>query len=86
MVTADHARNAVLVGQIVRVTPGLFLFGLSGSAEDQQRNLRLLKELPWLEIPLTYRGNVPGILSIEKGAEGTKVIDEALAKWDKPVQ
>jgi hypothetical protein len=81
MTTAEHARRVALTAQVVRVTPGVFLVGLSGNAVAREQNERYLKELTWLDIPLTYRGDVPGTLAIEKGAEGERIINEALDRW-----
>ena len=49
--------------------PGVFLLGLSGLASEREQNLRYLKELPWLDIPITYRNGALGVLAIEKGAK-----------------
>jgi hypothetical protein len=78
MTTAEMARPAVLVGQVVSVTPGLFLFGLSGEANVREGNLRNLRDLAWMGIPIAYRNGASGLLVIEKGAEGERAIDEAL--------
>jgi hypothetical protein len=76
--TAEMARPTVLVGQVVNVTPGVFLFGLSGEATARERNLRSLQDLPWIGIPIAYRNGVNGLLVIEKGADGQRAISEAL--------
>jgi hypothetical protein len=81
MATADRDRRAVLIGRGVRVTPGVYLFGLAGQEAELEQNIRSFKELPWLDIPLTYRNGAVGIMAIEKGAAGERVINEAFKKW-----
>ena len=81
MTSADMNRPAQLFGRVVNVTPGVFIFGLSGSPNDREQNLRWLTELPWLAIPLTYRNGAAGVLTFEKGEEGDKVLNQALSRW-----
>jgi hypothetical protein len=81
MTTADMTRPTTLVGQLVNVAPGVFLFGLSGQANEREQNLRNLKEFPWIGIPVTYRNGASGVLTFEKGTDGEQVIDEALSRW-----
>jgi hypothetical protein len=76
--TAEMERPNILVGQVVNVTPGVFLFGLSGEATARERNLRNLQDLPWIGIPIGYRNGVAGLLVVEKGADGQRAISEAL--------
>jgi hypothetical protein len=81
MTSADMTRPTTLVGQLVNVAPGVFLFGLSGQASEREKNLRTLKEFPWIGIPISYRNGASGVLTFEKGADGEQVIDEALSRW-----
>jgi hypothetical protein len=70
-----------LVGKVTRVHRGIFLMGLSGAAPDLGRNLKLLKERPWLDIPIVLKDRTRGILTIEKGSTGQASIDRILASW-----
>ena len=78
MTTAEMTRPTLLVGQVVSVTPGVFLFGLSGEASAREKNLRSLQELGWMGIPLAYRNGASGLLVVEKGVDGERAINEAL--------
>jgi hypothetical protein len=80
MTTAEWTRRAPLSGRVVRVAPGVFLFGLAGLETDREQNLRSLQELAWMVIPLAYRNGARGFLAVEKGAAGERVINEVLAK------
>ncbi|MBX9777181.1 MAG: hypothetical protein K2Y71_22630 [Xanthobacteraceae bacterium] len=70
-----------LAGKVTRVHRGIFLMGLSGAAPDLGRNLKLLKERPWLDIPIVMKDRTRGILAIEKGATGQASIDRIFASW-----
>ena len=48
---------------------------------DLQRNIALLKERSWFDIPIIYHNNRRAILAVEKGAPGEKAFADALAAW-----
>ena len=65
----------------MKVTSGFFLVGLSAVESDMQRNLQLLKERPWFDIPIVYNNGRRAILAIEKGTPGERAFDEAFKAW-----
>lgn len=77
----ELARGVELAGRVVRVHPGLFLLGLSGTEADVEMNMRLLRERPWLDIPIVFKGAIRSLLAIEKGTTGQNAINEALRSW-----
>jgi hypothetical protein len=81
MKQAEQTRGVALGGLAVKVTPGYFLIGLSALESDMQRNLQLLKERPWFDIPVVYNNNRRAILAIEKGVPGEKAFNDAFAAW-----
>jgi hypothetical protein len=81
MKQAEQTRGAPLAGLAVKVTSGFFLVGLSAVEADMQRNLQLLKERPWFDIPIVYNNGRRAILALEKGNPGEKAFDEAFKAW-----
>jgi hypothetical protein len=81
MKTDELSRGIELAGKVVRVQRGMFLMGLSGAATDLGRNLKLLKERPWLDIPLVMKDKSRSILAVEKGATGESALNQALVAW-----
>jgi hypothetical protein len=81
MKQAEQTRGVPLAGLAVRVTPGFFLIGLSSMETDMQRNVQLLKERSWFDIPVVYNNNRRAILAVEKGAPGEKVFADVFAAW-----
>lgn len=78
---SEAAQGAPLAGLVVRVTPGFFLIGLSNIAADRDRNISLLRERPWMDIPFVYNNGRRAVIAIEKGTPGERVVNEALAAW-----
>jgi hypothetical protein len=78
---SEQARGTPLAGLAVKVTDGFFLVGLSNVESDRVRNIQLLKERPWFDIPLVYTNQRRGIIAIEKGAPGERAFTDAFAAW-----
>ena len=79
MKQAEQTRGVPLAGLAVKVTTGFFLIGLSATEADLQRNIQLLKERAWFDIPVVYSNNRRAILALEKGTPGEKAFAEAFA-------
>jgi hypothetical protein len=78
---AEQSRGQPLAGLAVKVTTGFFLIGLSSGEADRERNLQLLRERPWFDIPMVYNNGRRAILAIEKGTPGERAINDALRAW-----
>jgi hypothetical protein len=81
MKSNEQARGTPLAGLAVKVTDGFFLVGLSNVDADRSRNLQLLKERSWFDIPLVYSNQRRAIIAIEKGAPGERAFNDAFAAW-----
>jgi hypothetical protein len=81
MKQAEQTRGVPLSGLAVKVTTGFFLIGLSAVESDVQRNMQLLKERSWFDIPIVYADGKRAILAIEKGTPGERAFNTAFATW-----
>ena len=81
MKSNEQARGTPLAGLAVKVTDGFFLIGLSNVESDRVRNLQLLKERSWFDVPLVYSNQRRAIIAIEKGAPGERAFNEAFIAW-----
>jgi hypothetical protein len=81
MKSNEQARGTPLAGLAVKVTDGFFLVGLSNVETDRARNLQLLKERSWFDVPLVYANQRRAIIAIEKGAPGERAFNEAFTAW-----
>ena len=81
MKQAEQSRGTPLSGLAVKVTTGFFLIGLSSTEADRERNVQLLKERAWFDIPVVYGNNRRAILALEKGTPGERAFEEAFKAW-----
>jgi hypothetical protein len=81
MKSNEQARGTPLSALAVKVTDGFFLVGLSNVDSERERNLQLLKERSWFDIPLVYVNQRRAIIAIEKGAPGERAFNDAFAAW-----
>jgi hypothetical protein len=81
MKSNEQARGTPLAGLAVKVTDGFFLVGLSNVDADLTKNLQLLKERSWFDIPIVYANQRRGIIAIEKGPDGDRAYAQVFASW-----
>jgi len=81
MKQGETTRGVPLNGVAVKVTTNFFLIGLSSVDVDMQRNVQLLKERSWFDIPVAYGDGKRAIIAIEKGTPGERAFTEAFATW-----
>ena len=81
MKSTEQTRGSPLSGLAVKVTDGFFLLGLSNIESERSRNLQLLKERAWFDVPLVYVNGRHAIVAIEKGAPGERAFADAFAAW-----
>jgi hypothetical protein len=83
MKESEPARGIPLAGLAVKVTNSFFLIGLSAVETDVQRNIQLLKDRSWFDIPIVYTNTDRAILTMEKGPPGDRAFADAFAAWAK---
>lgn len=77
----EQARGAPLAGLRVKVTDGFFIIGLTAVEAEKIRNIQLLKERGWIDIPLVYKNGRRAIMAIEKGTPGERAFTDAFNGW-----
>jgi len=83
MKQGETTRGVALNGVAVKVTNNFFLVGLSSVEADMQRNVQLLKERSWFDIPVVYGDGKRALIAIEKGIPGERAFSEAFAAWEQ---
>ena len=79
--TGEDERGEPLIGAAAKVAEGFFWIALSAAEADVERNLRLLSERSWVDLPLVYETGQRAILTFEKGPAGNQVFEQAFAAW-----
>ena len=77
----QSARGSPVSGLPVRVRDNLFLIGLSSLQNDVERNTDLLLHKTWFDLALRYTSGRRAVLTFEKGAAGTQVMQSAFDAW-----
>lgn len=72
-----------LAGAVVKVSDTVFWIAMSARAADLASNVDALKKLNWFDIPVIFSSGKRAILTLEKGAGGTKAIEQAFTIWEK---
>lgn len=77
----EAARGSPVSGLPVRVRENLFLIGLSSLRNDVERNTDLLLRRNWFDLAMRYASGKRAVLTFEKGADGTRVLQGAFDAW-----
>ena len=81
MKPSEQAQGIALVGPTVRITAGYFLTGLSSLGPQRDQNIVLLRDRPWMDVPIVYRNGRLAVLTLEKGPTGDQVFQDAFRAW-----
>lgn len=77
----EGARGDPLVGAVAKVADNLFWIALSGAEQETAKNLSLLEERQWIDVPIRYGNRRRAILTFEKGDPGTRAFTQAMTAW-----
>jgi hypothetical protein len=83
MKSTENATGIPVVGFTNKVSAGYFLIGLSAAPGEQARDVQILKDRPWFEMPIVYTNNRRAILAVNKGISGDNAFKQAFAVWEK---
>jgi hypothetical protein len=74
-----EADGVPLIGDVTKVSDGVFWIGLSAVPSNTEVNLRLLELGAFFDLPLTYKSGQHATLTFEKGRTGVAAFEQALA-------
>jgi hypothetical protein len=81
MKNVGERNGDVLVGQVVRIAPDAFLFGLSALPNDMRHNIAAIRGRSRLELLVSLTDNRTAMLVVDKGESGARAFAEAFNKW-----
>jgi hypothetical protein len=79
MKAGEQVRGTALGTRAAKVSNGTFVVGLADA--DRQRNLQMLKDLGWIDVPIYYSDGRRAILAVQKGPSGVRALTDAFTAW-----
>ncbi|MBB6222970.1 hypothetical protein [Rhizobium leguminosarum] len=80
MKATESDRGEALIAVPAKVTDNLYLLALNDLPEARARNLELL-ERQWIDLPIFYQNGKRALLTLEKGADGERIFNQAIQAW-----
>jgi len=77
----ELAQGNPLVGASARIFDNSFLFALSAAEADLAKNIGLISQRGWIDLPVVYSTGRKAIVTLEKGKEGGAIFEAVLAAW-----
>ena len=77
----EQEQGDALVAVPAKITDYFHMIALNALPEAVKTNIDLLKNRDWMDIPVTYSNGRRALLTLQKGPDGQKVFDEAIASW-----
>lgn len=77
----EGERGAPLSAISSALGENLFVAALSNVPVEAERNLDLLRNRTWIDLPVRFASGRRGIITFEKGGAGNRTIAEALSRW-----
>ncbi len=80
----DPPAQDSLMGVRVKISDNYFLVGLNRADADAARNVDLIASRGWFDFPMLLNDDRIAKLTFEKGADGDRIVSDALAAWKAP--
>jgi len=77
----DPPSQDALSGVRVKISDSYFLIGLNRGDAELAHNIDLVANRGWFDFPMLLNDDRIAKLTFEKGAEGERIVNEALAAW-----
>ncbi len=81
MKNTEEVAGDPLAGLAVKLNSESFQIQVASSEANGARNIELLKERSWFDIPIIYNNGRRAILAVAKGKSGEQAFQKAFAAW-----
>ncbi len=81
MKTTEQARGDPLAGAAAKVADNYFWVALAAPDQERVRNLKMIRERGWVDVPILYESGRRAILTLEKAGAGDQAVADAVAAW-----
>lgn len=75
-----------LIAVPAKITQDFYMVALNDLEEARQTNTELMRQRSWIDIPVVYANGRQALITLEKGASGTEVFNQALDAWSRATQ
>ena len=73
--------GVALTGIVTSSRPDFFAVSFSTAASEMARNVTLLKDDRWIDLPIVYTNGRRAVLAVDKGQSGEQVFADAFKAW-----
>jgi hypothetical protein len=70
-----------LIAVPAKITQDFYMVALNDLDEARQANTELMRQRNWIDIPVVYANGRQALITLEKGASGSEVFNQALDAW-----
>jgi hypothetical protein len=81
MKQTEADQGTPLIAVPAKITQDFYMVALNDLEEARTANVDLLRNRNWIDIPLVYANGRQALITLEKGASGTEVFNQALDAW-----
>jgi hypothetical protein len=81
MKQTEQDRGDPIVAVPAKIMDDSFMIAFNDFAEVVARNVSLLRDREWIDIPVTYRNGRRALITLDKGTVGKKVFDDVMTEW-----
>ncbi|WP_394688081.1 hypothetical protein [Hoeflea sp.] len=74
-------QGSPLIAVPAKITQDFYMVALNDLPEAAQVNTELMRQRSWIDIPVVYANGRQALITLEKGASGTEVFNQALDAW-----
>ncbi|OLP44193.1 hypothetical protein [Rhizobium oryziradicis] len=81
MKQTEQDRGDPIVAVPAKIIDDSFMIAFNDFPEVVARNISLLRDREWIDIPVTYRNGRRALITLDKGSVGKKVFDDVIKEW-----
>lgn len=81
MKQTEADQGTPLIAVPAKITQDFYMVALNDLEEARKTNTELLRDRSWIDIPVVYSNGRQALITLEKGASGTEVFNQALDAW-----
>jgi hypothetical protein len=81
MKQTEQDRGDPIVAVPAKIIDDSFMIAFNDFPEVVTRNISLLRDREWIDIPVTYRNGRRALITLDKGSVGKKIFDDVIKEW-----